>query len=178
MEFLVKYGFYILIGILAIGVWLLLKAGKKDMLKKSAMIAVEKVAEHFLSLDNSAKLAKAVEITYSLIPSWLRWIVSKKMLGKLVDEVYQEMKDYIKSKLTNTERIAKDLALGTVTGTIKEAIELDFGGDKNLVSNDQLKNLNLKAEERVDRIYGDLKYRTDFRDEKELIASLGFNKTF
>ncbi len=178
MEFLIKYGFYLLATILLVGISLLLKVGKKDVLKKTAMIAVEKVAEHFLSLDNSAKLDKAVEITYSLIPSWLRWIISKKMLAKLVDEVYQEMKTYIKSRLRNRERIAKDLALGTVSRTIKEAIELDYGGDKNLVSNEQLKNLNIKAKEKVDRIYGDLKYRTDFKNEKELIASLGFNKTF
>ncbi len=56
MEFLIKYGFYILLVTFIVGVGILLKAGKKDMLKKTAMIAVEKVAEHFLSLDNSAKL--------------------------------------------------------------------------------------------------------------------------
>ena len=170
--------FYVLLVILLVGTFFIVKSGRKDILHKAAVIAVEKVAEHFFDLDNSEKLEKAVEITYSIIPRWLQWLVTKKMLRKIIDEAYLDMKTYIKNKISNYERTAKDLALTAVTGTIKEAVSLEFNGNKNITSNEQLKLLNLKAEDKINRIYGDVKYKTDFKDAKELVASLGFNKRF
>lgn len=178
MEIMIKYGFYAIIGILTIILILLVRKGKKEILLKTAMIAVEKVAEHFVLLDNSKKLAKAVSMTYDMLPKWFRWLVREKYLIWIVEQAYQMMKKYIKGKLKNNERVATDLALTTVGKTIGEAINLSYNDDKNLCSNEQLKILNLKAEEKVNQVWGDLKYSTDFKDEKQLLAEMGFKKSF
>lgn len=64
---MIKYGFYAIIGILTVILILLVRKGEKEIIMKTAMIAVEKVAEHFVLLDNSAKLAQAVNLTYDMI---------------------------------------------------------------------------------------------------------------
>lgn len=178
MEIMVKYGFYAVICILAVILILLVQKGKKEILLKTAMIAVEKVAEHFLSLDNSEKLAKAVEVTYGMLPKWFRWLVREKYLIWIVEEAYQMMKKYINGKLKNNERVATDLALITVGKTIGEAMDLSYNDDKNLCSNEQLKILNLKAEDKINQVWGNLKYSTDFKDDKQLLAEMGFKKSF
>ncbi len=178
MEIMIKYGFYAIIGILTIILILLVRKGKKEILLKTAMIAVEKVAEHFVLLDNSEKLAKAVDVTYEMLPKWFRWLVREKYLIWIVEQAYQMMKNYIKGKLKNHERVATDLALITVGKTIGEAMNLSYNDDKNLCSNEQLKILNLKAEEKVNQVWGNLKYSTDFKDEKHLLAEMGFKKSF
>ena len=178
MEIMVKYGFYAVICILTVILILLVQKGKKEILLKTAMIAVEKVAEHFLSLDNSEKLAKAVEVTYGMLPKWFRWLVREKYLIWIVEEAYQMMKKYINGKLKNNERVATDLALITVGKTIGEAMDLSYNDDKNLCSNEQLKILNLKAEDKINQVWGNLKYSTDFKDDKQLLAEMGFKKSF
>ena len=178
MEIMAKYGFYAAICILTVILILLVQKGKKEILLKTAMIAVEKVAEHFLSLDNSEKLAKAVDVTYGMLPKWFRWLVREKYLIWIVEEAYQMMKKYINGKLKNNERVATDLALITVGKTIGEAMDLSYNDDKNLCSNEQLKILNLKAEDKINQVWGNLKCSTDFKDEKQLLAEMGFKRSF
>lgn len=152
--------------------------GKKDILRKSAMIAVEKVAEHFINLDNSAKLEKAASITYQLLPKWVRFVVSEKYLKWMVEETYEIMKTYIQSKIKIHDNKAKSLALMTVGKTLGEAIELSYEGNKEICSNEQLKDLDAKSIDKVNSIWGKLKYQTDFKDEKDLVAEMGFNRLF
>lgn len=178
MEILMNYGFDMSILTFIVVVLILFNISKKEILKKAGMLAIEIVSHYFSTLDNSIKLEKAIKITYAIIPNWLRWFVTKKMLTKLIKSVYHDMEDYIRNKLIIDERAVKDFAMGAVTGTIKEALELKYNGNNNLVSNSQLKLLNFKAEERVDRKYGEFKYRTYFKDERELIALLGFDRNF
>lgn len=178
MENLVNYGFYLVLAVVLVGVYLLISKGKKEILLKTAMIAVEKVAEHFVDADNSEKLSKAVDVTYDMLPKWFRWLVREKYLIWIVEQAYQMMKKYIKTKLKNNERVATDLALTAVGKTIGKAIELSYNDDKNLCSNEQLKTLNLQAEEKVNEIYGKIKYQTNFRDTKDLMAELGFKRSF
>lgn len=113
-----------------------------------------------------------------MLPKWFRWIVKKKYLTWIVEEAYQMTRKYIKNKLSNNRRTAQDLALTVVGQTIHEAINLSHQGDNNLCNNEQLKDLNIKAENKVNSVWGDLKYKTDFRDTKELMAELGFKRSF
>lgn len=178
MENFVKYGFYFAICILTIILIFLIRKGKKEILLKTAMIAVEKVAEHFIMLDNSHKLEQAVNLTYDMLPKWFRLIVKKKQVIWIVEEAYQMTKEYIKKKLIKTEKMANELALTAVGKTIDKAINFSHEGDYNLCNNEQLRTLNLEAKEKINTIWGEMKYKTDFRDNKELMAELGFKRNF
>ncbi|MBN1469521.1 MAG: hypothetical protein JXM74_04605 [Fusobacteriaceae bacterium] len=173
-----KYGFYVVLIVILSIIFYMVQKGKKEIIKKSAMIAVEKVAEHFFSLDNSEKLEKAVNITYQLLPKWVRVLISKKLLTAIVEETYEIMKNYLTKKLNLHEQKAKSLALMAVGKTLGEAVEFSYNGDKNLTSNDQLKSLDSKSLEKVNSIWGQLKYQTNFKDEKDLMAEMGFKRVF
>lgn len=154
------------------------KSSKNDIITKTAKIAVEKVAEHFSDFNNLDKLAIAVNITYELLPKWLKWFIKKKYLEDIVEITYKGMKAYLKSKDKNISIAAMNSALILAADNTKEAIGKSYNLNPNIVHNKQLEEINLKSEEKFNKIWATAGYKTNFKNEKELMAQLGFKKEF
>ena len=153
------------------------KSSKNDIITKTAKIAVEKVAEHFSDFDNLDKLAIAVNITYELLPKWMKWFIKKKYLEDIVEITYKGMKAYLKSKDKNICIAAMNSALTLAADNTKEAINTTYNYNPNIVHNTQLEEINLKSEDKFNKIWAIADYKTNFKDEKELLAQIGFQKT-
>lgn len=177
-ELILAYGPFVIIALLSISTMLLAKFGKDGIVSRTAKIIVEKVSEHYAGLDNTAKLEKAVSLTYNILPSWVKWIVTQKQLEKIVQKSYDELKDYIKNKNNNSEGLSKHIAMIAVNQTIREAQKMSVGGDVGLCNNNQLESLGMKSEEKINQLIAEIKYKTNFKTEKELVTELGFKKYF
>ena len=177
-EILIQWWPYLVMLTLTGLTYLVTHTSKKNLMISYSKIAVEKVAEHYANINNIAKLDLAVDLTYQMLPAWLKWMISKKYLKLIVEESYQVMKAYIKNKKSNNEGVTKHVALATVGQIVHEAINLDVEGDQNICTNIQLKELQSGAEQKINEVYGNMKYKTDFKSTGELLASLGFKKYF
>ena len=143
---------YLFMAILSIITYFLGKSSKNDIITKTAKIAVEKVAEHFSDFDNSDKLAIAVNITYELLPKWLKWFIKKKYLEDIVEITYKGMKAYLKSKDKNICIAAMNSALTLAADNTKEAMNTTYNYNPNIVHNTQLEEINLKSEDKFNKI--------------------------
>jgi hypothetical protein len=177
-EILIAWIPYFVMALSCIITFYISKSSKNDIITKTAKIAVEKVAEHFSDFDNLDKLAIAVNITYELLPKWMKWFVKKKYLEDIVEITYKGMKAYLKSKDKNISIAAMNSALILAADNTKEAIGKSYNLNPNIVHNKQLEEINLKSEEKFNKIWATADYKTNFKNEKELMAQLGFKKEF
>lgn len=177
-EIILAYLPFIITGILTIILWAIAKSSKDTIVVRTAKLIVQRVAENYVNVDNNSKLEIAVNLTYDTLPSWVKWIITKKQLINLVQKAYDEMKNFIKSNQKKKEFEAKHTAICAVNQTLEIAKSMDVDGDINLVSNEQLDNLKMESTERVNEIFGKMNYKTDFQENKSLLAELGFKKYF
>lgn len=175
-EILIAWIPYIGMALLCLITFFISKSSKNDIITKTAKIAVEKVAEHFSHLGNFTKLKLAVSITYNLLPKWVKWFVSQKYLEEIVESTYTGMKDYLKSKDKNIAIAAMNSALTLATDNTKEAIGMTYNYNPNVVHNKQLEEINLKSEDKFSKIWATANYKTNFKDESEMLAQIGFQK--
>jgi len=154
------------------------KTSKDDAVTKALRWAVEKVADHYFKLDNTEKLKMAADLTYEYLPKWMRWFVKQKDLEDLVQKTYDVMKLYLKSKDKNIERAAVESALSLASSNTIEAVKTAYNGNFAVTGNDQLKQINLKSEQKFNEIWANAQYKTNFKDAKELFAELGIKKQF
>lgn len=154
------------------------KTSKDDILTKALRFAVEKVADHYSKLDNSAKLKMAAGLTYEYLPKWMKWVIRQKDLEDLVQKTYDAMRLYLKAKDKNIERVAVESALALANSNTIEAVKTAYNGNFAVIGNEQLKEINLKSENKFNEIWANAQYKTDFKDKNELFAELGIKKQF
>jgi hypothetical protein len=157
-------------GILFGGFSYLLKKGtaaQKEILKNLAKSIVETVALEMLEATGKEKFVHAALKFQSRLPKFLRIFITTKKVEKLIQHAYDESRDKLKRKSNKIKGLAVDTAMITANKIIKEAINADVDGNKDLVSNRQLLDINQKVEQNIDKIYAELTAKTNFKDKKE-----------
>lgn len=171
-----QYLIYIVLAVVGLSVFLLIKFGsktQKDLITRFALVAVREVGKNFFELNGKDKFLKAVAITHGMLPVWLQLFVSRKNIEYIVQLAYEEMKNRIDRELAEGQTKIIDAGLSVATSMTKKLVELDVGGNKDIVTNSQIKEVNKEIE---DKIYGEAKLKTNFKDETELLATMGFSK--
>lgn len=160
----------LLIALILCGYWWY--KGEKEKVKKIIAELILSVGEHYVELSGREKFDKVLHSIYNTIPKYLKVFFTVEQLSNYIQKEYEKLKTYLKGSKGVEEKL-KNIALASVNETIKKAISLDYKGNKNLVSNEQLKKIN----EEADMIYGKVKYNTNFSDKRELIGEMGFKKS-
>lgn len=92
---------FIILTICLGGVSLYLKSKNQLILKINKYIAIAEDMYKDTLNAGGTKFEFVVDTLYGFVPSYLRKFLSKKLIGTLVQEAFDYMKDYAKLKLDN-----------------------------------------------------------------------------
>ncbi|RKD22465.1 Bacteriophage holin of superfamily 6 (Holin_LLH) [Caminicella sporogenes DSM 14501] len=99
LDFIKLYWDSILLVLLVVaGLLYLYKQGKKEFVRKVVLSLVIQAEKALGSGTGELKYAMVVEKVYSVLPTILRFLITKKELDKLIEEAVQYMKKYLSTE--------------------------------------------------------------------------------